>query len=266
MCLPHESHFSKGCGSVSIPEFEFHALCWFCFISPILSPRPVAGPDSSRSAPLPPAGDSHPGLTPSTLHRALVGQGPSGPDWLATALGFLSGRALATGTALGGFMFNSSSSMKVVAYPPKLWPNWQEPASTRHLADHNGARGGDDDDKTQRWHRRHPAPSSVARRCRCLPRARAPNTHTRTPRLTSTAVVIVLAAAAAAAAAADAARRACTRAWRRGRKREVAAGKYFSKKFCTDESRLREREGGMRVSWEGGRRREAPGRGCCSCD
>ena len=37
--------------------------------------------------------------TARTLHRAPVGQGPSGPDWLATALGFWSGRALATGTA-----------------------------------------------------------------------------------------------------------------------------------------------------------------------
>ena len=37
-----------------------------------------------------------------TLHRAPVGQGPSGPDWLAIALGFWSGRALATGTAWAG--------------------------------------------------------------------------------------------------------------------------------------------------------------------
>ena len=29
-------------------------------------------------------------------HRAPVGQGPSGPGWLAIALGFWSGRALAT--------------------------------------------------------------------------------------------------------------------------------------------------------------------------
>ena len=34
-----------------------------------------------------------------TLHRAPVGQGPSGPGWLAIAFGFWSGRALATGTA-----------------------------------------------------------------------------------------------------------------------------------------------------------------------
>ena len=33
------------------------------------------------------------------LHRAPVGQGPPGPDWLATALEFWSGRALATGMA-----------------------------------------------------------------------------------------------------------------------------------------------------------------------
>ena len=37
-----------------------------------------------------------------TLHRASVGQGLSGPDWLATALGFRSGRVLATGTAWAG--------------------------------------------------------------------------------------------------------------------------------------------------------------------
>ena len=34
-----------------------------------------------------------------TLHRAPVGQGPPGPDWLAIAFGFWSERALATGTA-----------------------------------------------------------------------------------------------------------------------------------------------------------------------
>ena len=38
-------------------------------------------------------------LVGSTLHRASVGQGPPGPDWLAISLGFWSGRALATGTA-----------------------------------------------------------------------------------------------------------------------------------------------------------------------
>ena len=38
----------------------------------------------------------------STLHRAPVGQGPSGPDWLAIFFGFWSGRALATGTAWAG--------------------------------------------------------------------------------------------------------------------------------------------------------------------
>ena len=41
-------------------------------------------------------------MTPSTLHRAPVCQGPSGPDWLAISLGFWSGRALATGTAWAG--------------------------------------------------------------------------------------------------------------------------------------------------------------------
>ena len=38
----------------------------------------------------------------STLHRAPVGQGPLGPGWLAIALGFWSGRALATDTAWAG--------------------------------------------------------------------------------------------------------------------------------------------------------------------
>ena len=38
----------------------------------------------------------------STLHRAPVGQGPSGPGWLAISFGFWSGRALATGTAWAG--------------------------------------------------------------------------------------------------------------------------------------------------------------------
>ena len=38
----------------------------------------------------------------SNLHRAPVGQGPSGPDWLAISFGFWSGRALATGTAWAG--------------------------------------------------------------------------------------------------------------------------------------------------------------------
>ena len=42
------------------------------------------------------------GGPPSTLHRAPVGQGPSGPDWLAIAFGFWAGRALATGTAWAG--------------------------------------------------------------------------------------------------------------------------------------------------------------------
>ena len=43
---------------------------------------------------------SSPAIT--TLHRAPVGQGPPGPDWLAIFLGFWSGRALATGTAWAG--------------------------------------------------------------------------------------------------------------------------------------------------------------------
>ena len=43
-----------------------------------------------------------PELRGSTLHRAPVGQGPPGPDWLAISFGFWSGRALATGTAWAG--------------------------------------------------------------------------------------------------------------------------------------------------------------------
>ena len=39
------------------------------------------------------------GADRSTLHRAPVGQGPPGPDWLAIAFVFWSGRPLATGTA-----------------------------------------------------------------------------------------------------------------------------------------------------------------------
>ena len=41
-------------------------------------------------------------LGPCALHRAPVGQGPPGPDWLAISFGFWSGRALATGTAWAG--------------------------------------------------------------------------------------------------------------------------------------------------------------------
>jgi hypothetical protein len=41
------------------------------------------------------------GQTGTAVRRAPVGQGPSGPNWLATALGFWSGRALA-GTAWAG--------------------------------------------------------------------------------------------------------------------------------------------------------------------
>ena len=64
----------------------------------------------------------------STLHRAPVGQGLSGPDWLATALGFWwSGRALATGYwhGVGGFVFNSSSSV-ALGHQPMHQPNESE--------------------------------------------------------------------------------------------------------------------------------------------
>ena len=63
----------------------------------------------------------HPGLTPSTLHRAPVGQRPPGPDWLATALGFWSGRALATGTAWAGLsLIHHNSSWR---WPRSKTPN-----------------------------------------------------------------------------------------------------------------------------------------------
>ena len=66
-------------------------------------------PGLSGSAPPPPAGNPHPLLTPSTLHRAPVGQGPPGPDWLAISFGFWvlvwTGTALATGTAWAGLCF-----------------------------------------------------------------------------------------------------------------------------------------------------------------
>ena len=51
--------------------------------------RSASGADIDRMA----------NLACRALHRVPVGQGPSGPDWPATALGFWSGRALATGTA-----------------------------------------------------------------------------------------------------------------------------------------------------------------------
>ena len=70
-------------------------------------------PDSPGSAPPPPAGNPHPGLTPSTLHRAPVGQGPSGPDWLAISFGFWSGRALATGTAWAGLCVGGGGWLRV---------------------------------------------------------------------------------------------------------------------------------------------------------
>ena len=67
----------------------------------------------SRTQPQAPSSRSAPSKykkqkkTDSTLHRAPVGQGPSGPDWLVTALvGFWSGRALATyWNGVGGFVF-----------------------------------------------------------------------------------------------------------------------------------------------------------------
>ena len=45
----------------------------------------------------------------STLHRAPVGQGPPGPDWLAIVFGFWSGRALATGQGGNSDVFGLSA-------------------------------------------------------------------------------------------------------------------------------------------------------------
>ena len=54
----------------------------------------------------------------STPHRAPVGQGPSGPDWLAIAFGFWSGRALTTGTAWAGLCFIHHHQRKFVLGSP----------------------------------------------------------------------------------------------------------------------------------------------------
>ena len=70
-----------------------------CIVRSSMSSRPW--PTGARWR-VPPAGSPHPGLTPSALHRAPVGQGPPGPGWLAIFFGFWSGRALATGTAWAG--------------------------------------------------------------------------------------------------------------------------------------------------------------------
>ena len=104
-----------GQGALSKPAVQWWLSLWAWTLAPpgallIHSRRtPVSSrgallekphPGSPGSPPPPPAGNPpRPGVTPSTLHRAPVGQGPSGPGWLAIALGFWSGRALATGTA-----------------------------------------------------------------------------------------------------------------------------------------------------------------------
>ena len=50
-----------------------------------------------------------PPLAPSTLYRAPVGQGPSGPDWLATCPWVLVWTGACYWHGVGGFMFKSSS-------------------------------------------------------------------------------------------------------------------------------------------------------------
>ena len=52
------------------------------------------------------------GQTGTAVHRAPVGQGPSGPDWLATALGFwiLVWTGACYWHGVSGFVFNSTSS------------------------------------------------------------------------------------------------------------------------------------------------------------
>ena len=55
-----------------------------------------------------------------TLHRAPVGQGPSGPDWLTNALGFWSGRALATGD-VGRVQITGVLETSVVAGVPRYF-------------------------------------------------------------------------------------------------------------------------------------------------
>ena len=91
-------------------EKKYDDICPFCALDSDCSPQPVAfankRPSQSATrtcfATLRERFHVFRLQARGTLHRAPVGQGPSGPDWLATALGFWSGRALATGTALAG--------------------------------------------------------------------------------------------------------------------------------------------------------------------
>ena len=81
-----------------------------------------------------------------TLHRAPVGQGPSGPDWLATAFGFWSGRALATGTAWAGLcLIHHNQLVWFLNSPLNLVYNWL--AYSAGDCDHTGA--------TTTWHSQH---------------------------------------------------------------------------------------------------------------
>ena len=92
----------------------------------------------------------------STLHRAPVGQGPSGPEWLATALGFWSGRALATGTAWAGLCLICHHS------PPRTRSSGRRPGGREKRACAGGGR--------QIWTGRreknaHPS-TAIIKRCR----------------------------------------------------------------------------------------------------
>ena len=57
-------------------------------------------------------------LAPPTVRPLARGQGPSGPDWLAIAFGFWSGRALTTGTAWAGLCFIHHHQRKFVLGSP----------------------------------------------------------------------------------------------------------------------------------------------------
>ena len=68
-----------------------------------------------------------------TLHRAPVGQGPSGPDWLAISsgpdwlaisFGFWSGRALATGTAWAGLCLIHHHHQQLLRVIPSVSRAW----------------------------------------------------------------------------------------------------------------------------------------------
>ena len=63
------------------------------------------------------------GNSPCAFHRAPVGQGPSGPGWLATALGVWSGRVFATGTAWAGLclIHHQHHEISIIITFPGRW-------------------------------------------------------------------------------------------------------------------------------------------------